>query len=93
MPAAVLGAMVSLVYNRGTSITGARRHEMKIIHEILAEFQTFDAAQRAACQNEYVRKIAVAIRRMKRLWEDGSQNGLLIRRDAEADLVMSAATI
>lgn len=91
MPPAVLGAMVSLVYNRGTDKIGDRRREMRIIGEILAEFQTFDSASRAACQSEYIRKIALQIRKMKRLWEGKGLDGLLVRRDAEADMVLSAA--
>lgn len=89
MPPEVLGAMVSLVYNRGASTDGPRRYEMKIIGEILAEFQTFDVDQRAACLAEYVAKIAAQFRRMKRLWIGQGLPGLLIRRDAEADLVLS----
>lgn len=90
MPPEVLGAMVSLVYNRGTSTDGPRRYEMKIIGEILAEFQTFNADQRAACQAEYIAKIAGQFRRMKRLWVGQGLDGLLVRRDREADLILSA---
>lgn len=90
MPPEVLGAMVSLVYNRGTSIDGDRRREMRIIHEILAEFQTFDSLDRAACQTEYITKIARQFRLMKRLWVGQGLDGLLTRRDAEADLVLDA---
>ena len=90
MPPAVLGAMVSLVYNRGTDLRGERRHEMKIISEILAEFQTFTPERRAAVQAEYIRKIALQFCKMKRLWVGKGLDGLLTRRDAEADLVLSA---
>lgn len=90
MPPEVLGAMVSLVYNRGTSIVGDRRREMRIISEILAEFQTFTPEQRAACQAEYIAKIAGKFRRMKRLWIGQGLDGLLVRRDREADLILSA---
>jgi len=90
MPPEVLGAMVSLVYNRGTSIEGDRRREMRIIHEILAEFQTFTEEQRDACRVEYMTKIAGQFRRMKRLWIGQSLDGLLVRRDKEADLILSA---
>jgi len=94
MPAPVQGAIVSLVYNRGTDTTDApsstRRREMRIIHEILVEFQTFTPEQRAACQAEYIIKIALQIRKMKRLWAGTGQRGLLVRRDAEADLCLSA---
>lgn len=90
MPPAVLGAMVSLVYNRGPSLDGDRRHEMRIIHEILADFGTMDAARQAEVREEYIRKIAIQFRKMKRLWEGQGLDGLLTRRDAEADLVLSA---
>lgn len=91
MPAEVLGAMVSLVYNRGGSKDGDRRREMRIIGEILAEFQSFTPEQRAVVQSEYIRKIALQFRKMKRLWVGQGLDGLLTRRDAEADLVLSAA--
>ncbi len=90
MPGLVLGAMVSLVYNRGTALDGDRRKEMRIIHEILEEFGTFDEALRAAVQNEYIRKIAIQFRKMKRIWQGQNLPGLLIRRDAEADLCLDA---
>ena len=90
MPAPVQGALVSLVYNRGTDLKGPRRHEMRIIHEILADFQTLAAPQRAQVQDEYIRKIALQIRKMKRLWLHQGIDGLLLRRDAEADLALSA---
>lgn len=90
MPPEVLGAMVSLVYNRGTAIEGERRREMRIIHEILEEFGTFDQAQRDACRVEYMTKIAGQFRRMKRLWIGQGLDGLLARRDKEADLILSA---
>lgn len=94
MPGEVLGALVSVVYNRGTDITddpgSTRRREMRIIHEILADFQTMTAEGRAACVDEYARKIALQIRKMKRLWVNQGLDGLLVRRDAEADLILSA---
>lgn len=90
MPDVVLGALVSLVYNRGTDVTGDRRHEMKIIQEILGEFQTFTPEQRSSVKDEYIRKIALQFRKMKRLWFGQGLDGLLRRRDAEADLCLSA---
>lgn len=90
MPGEVVGSMVSLVFNRGTSLVGDRRHEMKIISEILAEFQTLTQEARGRVMAEYIRKIAVQIRKMKRLWEGMGLDGLLVRRDAEADLCLSA---
>lgn len=90
MPDVVIGAMVSLVFNRGTALDGNRRHEMLIISQILAEFRTFAPEQQNQVKAEYIRKIAVQFRKMKRLWQGQGLDGLLVRRDAEADLVLSA---
>lgn len=66
------GALVSLVYNRGGSMTGDSRREMKNIRD------TCVPAADYAC-------IASEIRAMKRLWRGTSiQNGMDGRREAEA---------
>jgi GH24 family phage-related lysozyme (muramidase) len=85
MPMPVQGALVSLVYNRGTSMEGENRREMKNIHTLAGLFnpKTPKAAE------EILRKIAIQIRSMKRLWEDKHMGGLLKRRDEEALLVLS----
>jgi hypothetical protein len=72
------GALVSLVYNRGDSMEGDRRREMRNIREAVkvGDLQT----------------IADQIRSMKRLWVGKGLDGLLRRRDAEADLVESCIT-
>ncbi len=91
MPAAVLGALVSLVYNRGESTYDApgstRRREMRIIREILADFQTMTPNERSSHLREYALKIAVQFRKMCRLWVGMSLPGLLIRREAEARMI------
>lgn len=92
MPAEVVGAMVSLVFNRGTDLAGDRRHEMLIISQILAEFRTFAPEQQNQVKAEYIRKIALQFRKMKRLWQGQGLDGLLVRRDAEADLCLSSLT-
>jgi GH24 family phage-related lysozyme (muramidase) len=69
----VQGALVSLVYNRGTAMDGDRFREMRDIRGCVASGD--------------IRGIAAALRRMKRLWERKGLGGLLRRRDAEADLV------
>ncbi len=69
-------ALLSLVYNRGTSMSGSRRKEMAAIKPLVL-------------QQDYV-GIAQEIRNMKRLWEGKGLDGLLKRRDAEAELVLSA---
>jgi hypothetical protein len=70
-----LGALVSLVYNRGASfrLPGARYQEMRNILEHMS--------------SKHFYRIPAEIRRMKRLWEDKPLfRGLLLRREAEADL-------
>lgn len=65
-----IGAMVSLVYNRGTSLTGDSRTEMKTIHDLIA------AGTPQGVPDQF--------RAMKRLWP--TVPGLQKRRDAEADM-------
>lgn len=76
LPADAQAALLSLVYNRGASKSGASRREMK---EIEALVEARDLAG-----------IADAIRRMKRLWANSGLPGLLRRRDEEAQLVEHA---
>ena len=75
----VQGAIVSLVYNRGTSMVDKpgedRRKEMRAIRD--------------AVQEGDVQEIADQLRSMKRLWQGQGLNGLLARREAEAALVES----
>jgi GH24 family phage-related lysozyme (muramidase) len=76
LPAAVQGALVSLVFNRGPGMNGDSRREMRAVRDAVAEGN--------------LQEIADQIRSMKRLWEGKGLDGLLKRRDAEADLVESA---
>lgn len=71
------GALVSLVFNRGSSLAGASRAEMRAIRDLVP-------------QKNY-HAIAKEIRLMKRIWQGKGLDGLLRRRDAEADLVASCA--
>lgn len=67
------GALVSLVYNRGASMTGDSRREMKNIRD--------------QCEVDYA-CIAAEIRSMTRLWKGSTiENGMNARREAEALLV------
>jgi len=66
-------ALVSLVYNRGASLQGARRSEMAAIKPLVLE--------------KNYKEIANQIIQMKRLWEGRGLAGLLSRRDDEAELV------
>jgi hypothetical protein len=71
------GALLSLVFNRGESLAGERRREMRAIRELVP-------------RKDY-REIASQIRLMKRIWRGTSiERGMSRRRDAEADLVLSA---
>lgn len=69
------GAIVSLVFNRGSSMAGDSRIEMRAIRDLVPK-------------KDY-KAIAAQIRKMKRLWIGKNVDGLLKRRDAEADLVES----
>jgi GH24 family phage-related lysozyme (muramidase) len=76
LPANAQGALVSLVFNRGAGMNGDSRKEMRAVRDAVAE--------------ENLQEIADQIRVMKRLWVGKGLDGLLKRRDAEADLVESA---
>ncbi len=80
LPEDARGALVSLVYNRGTSMLDSspddRRREMRAIRDAVA------AGDLAA--------IAAQLRAMKRLWEGKGLGGLIARREEEAQLVESA---
>ena len=69
------GAIVSLVFNRGSSLTGSSRSEMRVIKELVPK-------------KDY-KGIAEELRSMKRIWEGKGLDGLLARREAEAKLVES----
>lgn len=69
------GALVSLVFNRGTSMTGSSRLEMRNIKDLVPK-------------KDY-KGIAEQLRRMKRIWEGKGLDGLIARREAEAKLVES----
>ena len=67
------GALVSMVYNRGNKLEGDSRVEMKAIVDLVAK-QDYEG-------------IAEEIEKSKRLWESKGLDGLVKRREAEADLV------
>jgi hypothetical protein len=76
LPRDVTAALVSLVFNRGSSMEGDRRREMRDIRE--------------AVQDRDIPAIAKHLRRMKRLWTGRGLAGLLTRRESEAKLVEMA---
>ena len=67
------GALVSLVFNRGTAMQGDSRLEMRNIRSLVPK-------------KDY-RGIAEELRKMKRIWQGKGLDGLLTRREAEAKLV------
>ena len=69
-------ALLSLIYNRGAAMKGSRRNEMAAIKPLVP--------------NMDYQGIAAQIKAMKRLWEGTGLDGLLKRRDSEADLVLFA---
>ncbi|HED16661.1 MAG TPA: hypothetical protein ENI64_07620 [Gammaproteobacteria bacterium] len=77
LPADAQAALLSLVYNRGTRMTGASRAEMKTIKPLVA--------------NKDLHGIAQQIRAMKRLWDNNASPGLLKRRDNEAKLLENSS--
>jgi len=73
-PAVVQGALVSVVFNRGGSMVGARRAEMRAIRD-----ECLPRADRAC--------VAAQLRAMKRLWAGTDiERGMSRRREAEAQL-------
>ena len=76
LPPDAAGALVSLVYNRGTRLKGDTRKEMRAI--------------RALVRNIDLTGIAAQLRSMERLWDPDKLPGLIARREAEAVLVEQA---
>jgi GH24 family phage-related lysozyme (muramidase) len=76
LPDLVRGALVSLVFNRGSGMVGPRRAEMRAVRD--------------AVRRQDLDDIANQIRAMKHLWVGQDLDGLLVRRDAEAALVEAA---
>ena len=70
------GALVSMVFNRGTGLTGDSRTEMRAIVDLVAK-------------KDY-EGIAEEIEKSKRLWEHRGLDGLVIRREAEADMIRNS---
>lgn len=76
LPADAQAMLLSLVYNRGTSLAGERRREMAAIRPLIA------AGDLAG--------IAAELRAMQRLWDPDQLPGLIARREREAELVENA---
>ena len=71
------GALVSLVFNRGTSMSGDSRVEMRNIRDLVLK-------------KDY-KGVANELRKMKRIWQGKGLDGLITRREAEAKLVETCA--
>jgi len=68
-----IAAVVSCVFNRGNNLVGASRVEMRDLKP-------------AILQKDY-KKMAELFRNMKRLWAGTGQEGLIIRREKESQLI------
>ncbi len=80
-PGVVQGALLSLVFNRGTSLEGGRREEMRRIRDLLAS---------GSPKRQTLEEIAGQFRKMKSIWAGKGLDGLVIRREKEARWVESA---
>jgi GH24 family phage-related lysozyme (muramidase) len=78
LPGDAQGALVSLIYNRGASLEGDRRQEMRRIKDAVASLD--------------LQAIAQSLRDMKRLWEGQEMTALIGRREEEAKLVEQASS-
>jgi GH24 family phage-related lysozyme (muramidase) len=68
-------ALVSLVFNRGSSLVGNSRKEMRNIIDLVKK-------------KDY-NGISMQIKSMKRLWANKNLDGLIKRRDIESNMVLS----
>jgi GH24 family phage-related lysozyme (muramidase) len=89
LPSDTQGALVSLVFNRGPSMKGDGRIEMRAIRDLVANYKESSQVKLDEGETCTLQKIADQIRAMKRLWVGKGLDGLLSRRDGEADLVES----
>jgi len=76
LPGDAQGALVSLVFNRGASMKGESRKEMRAIRDLVPRGD--------------LKGIAAQLRAMERLWKGKGLDGLIARREAEAKLVENA---
>jgi hypothetical protein len=84
LPGAAQGALLSLVFNRGPSMTGDRRTEMRAIRDTIANGDPVNNWE------QMQEEIAGQFRSMKRLWIGTDVSGLVARRETEAKLVEAA---
>ena len=84
LPSDAFGALVSVVFNRGASLVGDRRSEMR---QIFASLQICDSA--VSVPPSVIRQIGDSVKGMAHLWDDhkDSDCDLHDRRIAEAQLI------
>jgi hypothetical protein len=82
LPEMCRAVLVSIVYNRGTDLTGDRRREMREIRDLLAKAQGSGLDRQK--KKEILQGVEDSIVSMKRLW--GPSSGLYVRRQSEANL-------
>ena len=82
LPDLCRSVLVSIIFNRGNSLSGPRRTEMREIRDILARADSPDLHKRKI--KMILSDVEDQIVSMKRLW--GVQSGLAKRRQSEANL-------
>lgn len=82
LPDLCRSVLVSLVFNRGASLSGSRRKELQEIQKILAAADKDNLSK--SRKKTILQEVEDQILSMKRLWAPGS--GLIKRRQAEANL-------
>ena len=90
LPLDTQGALVSLVYNRGGSVLGSSRKEMKNIQFLVQQFSTADINKSLVLQqiaNEFINMNET----MKEAWK--SVPGLFVRRAREAELILTDSRV
>ena len=86
LPEDAKGGLVSLVFNRGNSLEGDRRREMRLIRDGMAITTNYD--QKA------LTFIANQIRNMKRIWIGGGiEKGMSRRRETEAKIIEESLNV
>lgn len=82
LPDLCRSVLVSIVFNRGNSLKGSTRNEMRAIQHILEEADNTELHKRK--RKMILAEVEDQILSMKRLWDLGS--GLVKRRQSEANL-------
>lgn len=83
LPEMAQGMLVSLVFNRGASMSGERRREMRLIRDEIARLAQDKRTVAAA-----TKLIAGYVKSMKRLWP--TVRGLRLRREVEAATILDS---